>query len=245
MVGMDLKIKDVADLLDVSETTIRRWLVDGKIPAYRLNHQYRFSRTEIENWVMSCKLKQSEAGFLPFAQDQIYPEHETSKEAHSMRGGLQQFSLYRAIHQGGVVTKVKGKNKEEIIRETMRTVAPRLGLDADVISELLLDREAMMPTALNNGIAVPHTRDFLLQGPSDMIVVVFPEEPIEYGALDGKPVHTLFFLFSHDDKRHLHLLAKLAHLSSNEAALAFLKTSPDSKELLEFVRTWEGELAKT
>jgi len=36
---MDLKIKDVAELLNVSETTIRRWLKDGKIPAYQLNHQ--------------------------------------------------------------------------------------------------------------------------------------------------------------------------------------------------------------
>lgn len=53
---MDLKIKDVAELLSVSETTIRRWLIGGKIPAYRLNHQYRFSRIEIENWMMSCKL---------------------------------------------------------------------------------------------------------------------------------------------------------------------------------------------
>ena len=30
---MDLKIKDVAELLNVSETTVRRWLKDGKIPA--------------------------------------------------------------------------------------------------------------------------------------------------------------------------------------------------------------------
>ena len=53
---MDLKIKDVADLLNVSETTIRRWLAEGKIPAYRINHQYRFSRYEIQDWVMSHKL---------------------------------------------------------------------------------------------------------------------------------------------------------------------------------------------
>ena len=234
---MDLKIKDVADLLNVSETTIRRWLTDGKIPAYRLNHQYRFSRIEIENWVMSCKLKQGEAGFLPFAQAseerQIYPAPE--------RSGLQQFSLYRSIHQGGVFQQIQGETKEEIIRETMKAVAPRLKLDPEVLAELLLDREALMPTALNHGIAVPHTRDFLLEGPNDMIVVVFPQKPIEYGALDGKPVHTLFFLFSHADKMHLHLLAKLAHLSSDQTALEFLRSRPASAELLEFIRQWESQ----
>ncbi len=238
---MDLKIKDVAELLNVSETTIRRWLADGKIPAYRMSHQYRFSRIEIENWMMSCRLKQSDADF-PFAQDQIYPLPEKDQEPVSQRGGMQQFSLYRAIHKGAVLTQVAGQTKEEIIRGTMKLVAPRLGLDPDVLSELLLDREKLMPTALNHGIAVPHTRDFLLQGPVDMIVVVFPFEPIEYGALDGKPVHTLFFLFSTADKRHLHLLAKLAHLSSNPEALQLLQTRPSRKKLLEYIREWESKL---
>ena len=236
---MDLKIKDVADLLNVSETTIRRWLVDGKIPAYRMSNQYRFSRIEIENWMMRCKLKPSDAGF-PFAEDQIYPPAQEQQES-SQRGGMQQFSLYRAIHKGGVLTQVAGETKEQLIRGAMKLVAPKLGLDADVLSELLLDREKLMPTALNHGIAVPHTRD-LLQGPFDQIVVVFPYEPIEYGALDGKPVHTLFFLFSSADKRHLHLLAKLAHLSSNQEALEFLQARPPRDKLLEYIRDWEAKL---
>src|SRR5690242_10001830 len=100
---MDLKIKDVAELLNVSETTIRRWLTDGKIPAYRLNHQYRFSRIEIENWMMSCKLAPSDSGFSPFAEEQIYPVKQEDKEPASQRGGLQQFSLYRTINNGGVL----------------------------------------------------------------------------------------------------------------------------------------------
>lgn len=242
---MDLKIKDVAELLNVSETTIRRWLGDGKIPAYRLNHQYRFSRIEIENWVMRCKLKPDEEGeakFLPFAQDQIFPLPSENLEPQSQRGGMQQFSLYRAIHKGGVFAQVAGESKEEIIRGTTKLIAQRLGLDADVLADLLLDREKLMPTAMNNGIAVPHTRDFLLQDPFDVIVVVFPQKPIEYGALDSKPVHTLFFLFSSADKRHLHLLAKLAHLSSNEEALEMLRSKPGKKKLLEYIRDWESSI---
>jgi PTS system nitrogen regulatory IIA component len=101
---MDLKIKDVAELLHVSEKTIRRWLADGKIPAYRLNHQYRFSRIEIENWMMSYKLKSSkDEGITPFEQKQIYPTVISEQpEALSQKGGMQQFSLYRAIHNGEV-----------------------------------------------------------------------------------------------------------------------------------------------
>ena len=53
---MDLKLKDVAELLNVSKTTIRRWLADGKIPAYRISNQYRFNRNEIEDWVMGHRV---------------------------------------------------------------------------------------------------------------------------------------------------------------------------------------------
>ena len=233
---MDLKVKDVAELLSVSEKTIRRWLVAGKIPAYRLNHQYRFSRSEIENWMMGFKQHAMQEGLLRFGEDQ-------QMTLTLPKGGPQQFCLYRAIHHGGVLLDPEGESKEEVIRSAMKTVAPRLGLDADVLSELFLDREKMMPTALGHGIGVPHARDFLLQGPSDAVVVVLPKKPLDYGALDGKPVHTLFLLFSTNDKRHLHLLAKIAHLSSNQEALSLLRSRPSEKVLLDFIRHWEAPMA--
>src|SRR5690606_8578206 len=129
------------------------------------------------------------------------------------------FSLYRALHKGGVYFDVPGSTKETLIRSSMQMLARDLHLDAEVLTELLLDRERLMSTGLSNGVAVPHTRDFLLQEPFDVVTVVFPEKPVEYDSLDGKPVHTLFFLFACDDKRHLHLLAKIAHLSSKEEHL--------------------------
>lgn len=241
---MDLKVKDVAELLNVSEKTIRRWLLAGKIPAYRLNQQYRFSRSEIENWMMGFKQALAGGGgFSPFSKEEMDSEALENKEnAVQQKGGPQQFSLYRAVNNGGVISEVTGETKEEVIRTAMRIAAPGLNLDHDVISELLLDRERLMPTGFGNGIGVPHARDFLLQQPLDKVVVAFLKKPLEYGALDGQPVHTLFFLFSSNDKRHLHLLSKLAHLSSNPKALELLKTKPSGPDLLNFIRTWESEL---
>jgi nitrogen PTS system EIIA component len=51
-----------------------------------------------------------------------------------------------------------------------------------------------------------------------------------------------FFLFACTDKRHLHLLAKIAHLCSNQEALHFLRTQPDKKKVLEYIRHWEAHL---
>lgn len=241
---MDLKIKDVADLLNVSETTIRRWLADGRIPAYRINHQYRFSRVEIEDWVLSHKLGSGINQSTPRSASSKTPFIE-KENAHAVSKGNKQFSLYRAIHKGGVQHHVSGTSKEEIIGTAMKHLSTDLNLDAEVISNLLLEREALQSTGLNNGIAIPHTREFLLNDHFDLVTVVFPENPIPYGALDGLPVHTLFFLFASDDKRHLHLLAKIAHLCSQPETRQFLQTRPSKEKLLEYVKGWEsGVLAE-
>lgn len=240
---MDLKIKDVADLLNVSEKTIRRWIFDGKIPAYRINQHYRFSRTEIENWVISHKLGKTH-GVSPFSEAKKKEEQVSSSPLEKNTGGVKQFGLLRAIHKGGVLHQVPGANKEEVIRATMKTVAKDLHVDSEVMIDLLLDRENLMPTALNNGIAVPHTRDSLLNAHHDVVFVVFPQEPLQYGALDNKPVHTLFFLFACEDKRHLHLLAKIAHLSSHAQSLEFFHSKPSKEQLLKFIKEWESQISQ-
>lgn len=221
---MDLKIEDVAELLQVKQTAIRGLVDAGQIPFYRIDDQYRFSRMEIENWVLKTK-------------------PGTVEEEDQVATGSKQFSLFRAIHRGGVLHKVAGDNKAAVIRNAMKTIAKDFGWDAEVLIDLLMDRENLQPTALNHGIGIPHTRDSFLNSHQDRVVVAFPEKPIDdYGALDGKPVHTLLFLFACDDKRHLHLLAKIAHLSSNPEAVALLESQPNNTNLLAYIKEWETSL---
>lgn len=234
---MDLKIKDVAELLNVSETTIRRWLSDGKIPAYKLNRQYRFSKMEIEKWMMEQKLSGTPSPATASGEQQIFP----LPKADVPQSGNQQYALYRALNRGGI-HRISGSTKEEAITRTMERIAPELRIDPAVTTDLLLDRERLMPTAFNNGVAVPHSRECLQQIPFDLVSIAILEKPIEYGALDEKPVDVLFFLFAANDKMHLHLLSKLAHLSSNDEALGFLRRFPGKSELLDFVRSWESTL---
>ncbi|MGZ3633377.1 MAG: PTS sugar transporter subunit IIA [Parachlamydiaceae bacterium] len=234
---MDLKVKDVADLLNVSEVTIHRWLTEGKIPAYRLNEHYCFSRGEIQNWVMNqgmdCRLESLTESDSPEA---VSPEEESASSK-----GIKQFSLYRALHKGKVLTAVEGTTKEELIHTAVEDIASTLDLDSEMLFELLWDRERLQATALNNGVGVPHTRDFLLKA-QDVVFIAYPKNPIEYGALDGQPVHTLFFLFACEDKRHLHLLAKIALLCTHPGALDFLRQHPSKLALLEYVKAWESSL---
>ncbi|MBM3197769.1 MAG: helix-turn-helix domain-containing protein [Chlamydiae bacterium] len=230
---MDLKIEDVSELLRVSEATIRRWVKNKQIPSYKLNQQHRFNRLEIENWMLHS----------PIFKEKDKEEESTFSTDASGRVGSQQFGLFRAIHNGDVLVNVPGKTKQEVICNVAQVAAIKLALDPDLVTELLLDRENLLSTALNHGIAVPHPRELIAKGVVDRIIVAFPEAPIDFGAMDGIPVHTLFFLFSSQDKRHLHLLAKIAYLSSQPKALEFLSLKPSKEECLTFIKSWEGSFS--
>ncbi len=223
---MDLKVKDVADLLHVSESTIYRWLDGSKIPAYKLGEEWRFSREDIQDWLIETKRENSD-------EPQI---------AIEPRGGIKQYSLYRAVHKGGIRHHCPGTQKEEVIDTVCRWLAEDLGFDASAMAELIKERETLMSTALGGGIAVPHTREITIDSTYDAVSIVFPKEPIDWNSLDGEPVNVVFFLFACDDRRHLNLLAKIAHLAQNKELMNFIRTSPSKNDVLNAIRSWESAI---
>lgn len=225
---MDLQIKDVAELLNVTENAIKDWVTAGQIPYYRIDSDYRFSRIEIEDWVI---------------RSQKNDFHLRNVEDEAKGRGNRQFSLYRAIHKGGVLHSIPGKSKEEVIRNAMAIIAKDLALDKDILTDLLLDRENLQPTAIGSGIGLPHTREAFIKNSFDSVYVVFPERAIsDYGALDGKPVHSLFFLFAASDKNHLHLLAKIAHFCAQQHLKQLIEKKPNKISLLEEIKQWESHI---
>lgn len=46
-----LRISQTAEVLQTSEQTIRRWIKDGTLPAFRVRGQYRVPREAIERMI--------------------------------------------------------------------------------------------------------------------------------------------------------------------------------------------------
>ena len=85
------------------------------------------------------------------------------------------------------------------------------GLDRDFLYQMLLAREHLGSTGLGHGIAIPHPRNpIVLRVPAPAVAVSYLAKPVEYDALDGAPVHTLFTIVSPSMRIHLHLLAVIA-----------------------------------
>ena len=46
-----LRLRDVAELLDVCETTVYVMAADGRLPAFKVGRQWRFPAEEIERFI--------------------------------------------------------------------------------------------------------------------------------------------------------------------------------------------------
>ncbi len=85
-------------------------------------------------------------------------------------------------------------------------------VDRKFLLSVILARESLGSTGFGRGIAIPHVRNpIVLHIPRPMITLCFLETPIEFGAIDGQPVHTLFTLISPTVQAHLHLLSRLTY----------------------------------
>jgi PTS system nitrogen regulatory IIA component len=150
-------------------------------------------------------------------------------------------SLAEFVKRGGVYYNVGGGNPVDALAETARTVVLPKGVDRDALLQAVLEREALMPTAIGHGIAIPHPRNPLLEDEAaQRVFVVFLKTPVAYNALDRKPVSTLFLILSAGARTHLGILAEIAHLSQRPDFLELLARRPSTQELIAFISAIEA-----
>jgi nitrogen PTS system EIIA component len=83
-------------------------------------------------------------------------------------------------------------DKQKLLEELARRAAPRVDLDPLLILAELDKREELGSTGMGGGIAVPHARFQQLRQP--FVTLVRLKKPIEFDAVDGKPVDTIALL---------------------------------------------------
>ena len=223
---MDLKLKEVAEMLQVSEKTIYRWIKDGKIPCYRINHQYRFHRDEINKWANINGKKST------VVLDNKINDPEFSGEV----------SLYDRLKKGGIYYRVSSLNMNDAIKNAVDIINLPISLERNDLLEILLKREAMAPTAIGNGIAFPHPREQILSDLfEESLSICFMEKPIVGYALDTEPIHSIIVILSATPETHLRILSRLSFLCRNQQFINLLRNSASREEIFEFINEFENQ----
>ncbi len=190
---MQIDVKEAARLLGVSEKTVYRWVKQGDLPCSRINDIYRFNRAELLEWATARRV-----GVAP---DLFEP---------SNGNGAAPPGLEEAIRAGGIHYRVGGRTRNEALAEIVGLMRLPAEVDRKHLLDVLVARESLGSTGLGGGIAIPHVRNpIVLHIPVPSVTVCFLETAVDFGAIDGKPVHTLFTLVSPTVRIHLHLLSRL------------------------------------
>ena len=120
-------------------------------------------------------------------------------------------SLAKSLERGGIVERLPGTSRDKVLQAMVHALPLPAQLDRDLLLRLFLAREVAASTGIGSGIAIPHVRNpIILQVPEPLVTLCFLEQPIDFGALDCQPVHTLFAVISPTTRGHLQLLARIA-----------------------------------
>lgn len=85
-------------------------------------------------------------------------------------------------------------SKKRLITELGDLAQSAYGLDSAEVVDALLAREALGPTGVGRGVALPHARIEGIEKVSGLFVLL--EKPVDFGAVDRLPVDITFALFA-------------------------------------------------
>jgi len=130
-------------------------------------------------------------------------------------------------------TNVVATSKKRAIEEAANLIAnAEPGFDAAELYRLLIAREKLGPTAIGNGMAIPHCRFACTKTLGSLFHL---SSGIDFGALDDLPVRIMFVLLvpESETEDHLHTLAMLARRFESEVYRDRLLAARSDKELFQ------------
>jgi len=141
--------------------------------------------------------------------------------------------LTTALRPEHIVTMRGVRDRADLFRRLVALAAAAIPeLDGSALHDSLVAREGDAGTSLGDGVAVPHGTVAGLSTTS-LFLVRLPDG-VDYGAVDGRPVHLCFFAVTPAvrDGRHLKLLARIAQLCSHPAVCRRIREAPDAAAVL-------------
>lgn len=225
---MKLNPTDVAGCLNLPVSTVQRWIRQGRLPMARSGGEHMIERADLEKWAAAHNL-----AFTPPGRETAPPEAPAAE------------TLRAAMERGGIVYDLGGEDVETVLEAAVRRMETFPETFREEIYARLLQREYLTSTGIGKGVAIPHPRTPLGEDlPEPMVVTCFLETPVDFNAVDNRPVFILFILLCPTPKQHLHLLSRLSFCVRDDAFIRFLRSKPGETAFLDKIAEFETVLAR-
>jgi len=114
-----------------------------------------------------------------------------------------------------ITVRLEATDKASALRELAELFIEDVeGIEAEQITAVFEEREALASTGVGSGVAIPHGR--LAGVPSLLAAVGLSREGIEFESIDGQPVHIFVALLGPRNLDHLKALARFSRMLRDE-----------------------------
>jgi len=130
-----------------------------------------------------------------------------------------------------VAINVRANDKSSVLRELAIRAASALNLNADVVMTEIEKRDELGSTGIGGGVSIPHARFREVKEPFGLLARL--NQPIEFDAIDGKPVDILLLLLlpASSQLDQLNALAAAARKLRDREVLKMLRAATSITEL--------------
>jgi fructose-specific phosphotransferase system IIA component len=151
--------------------------------------------------------------------------------------------LTEIIQSGSVKVPLVAAAKQDAIFELVDVLAEQSGISKrQELKDAVWQREMTRTTGIGHGIAIPHGK---CRGCDRLSMAIGRlAEPIDFKAIDGKPVELIILLASPLDQTgpHIQALARISRILTDDKARAQIKQAPTSQLLYETLIKYDAEL---
>ena len=126
-----------------------------------------------------------------------------------------------------VLVDVRASDKDSLLHDLATLAAKTAGFDAAAVTREIDKREQLGSTGMGGGIAIPHARIAGVAKPVGVLAKL--RRPIDFAAIDGKPVDLVFLLLlpAASQGGELTALAAVARKLRDAATAARLRDAAD------------------
>jgi len=151
--------------------------------------------------------------------------------------------LTEILKPANIKVPLLAKNKSEAIGELVQLLADSGDIsDPKKVLDAVLEREATRTTGIGNGLAIPHGK---CPGVASLVMAIGKAAtPLDFQAIDGRPVSLIWLLASPPDKtgQHIHALARISRLMTIDKFRQAVAGAKTPQELYDLIVQQENSL---
>jgi nitrogen PTS system EIIA component len=228
-------LEELADQLGRDRREIEKLVHRGRIPGRKVGNDWQFHPNEITHWLEQ--------------EMREYTDRELAVVEHSQRSTeVDQLVPVTSLLQPELVqVPLEARTKRSVL-ETLVEVAGRTWQiwQPAAVLQALQDRESVLPTAFENGVAIPHPRNPLPEAIGQSLIAVGRTlSGIPFGAPQRGLTDVFFLVLCRDSRTHLQVLARLGRMLQQPGFLDTLRAAETSPALYDLIVAADRKLGET